>query len=79
LRIGFISVADYNVLPVVLREFRRHFPLVKLALRESTTDALLRDLAGKANRCRFRAAADQRTSTRIRVHSARTSHSGATG
>ena len=26
--IGFISVADYNVLPVVLREFRRALPLV---------------------------------------------------
>lgn len=45
LAIGFISVADYNVLPVVLREFRRRFPLVKLTLRESTTDAQIRDLA----------------------------------
>ena len=45
LAIGFISVADYNVLPVVLREFRRAFPLVNLTLRESTTDAQLRDLA----------------------------------
>ncbi len=44
LAIGFISVADYNVLPVVLREFRRRFPLVKLTLRESTTDAQIRDL-----------------------------------
>ena len=45
LAIGFISVADYNVLPLVLREFRRRFPLVKLTLRESTTDAQIRDLA----------------------------------
>ena len=45
LAIGFISVADYNVLPVVLREFRRRFPLVSLTLRESTTDAQIRDLA----------------------------------
>ena len=45
LAIGFISVADYNVLPVVLREFRRAFPLVNLTLRESTSDAQLRDLA----------------------------------
>jgi DNA-binding transcriptional LysR family regulator len=45
LAIGFISVADYNVLPVVLREFRRRFPLVNLTLRESTTDAQTRDLA----------------------------------
>src|ERR1700754_3023709 len=26
LLVGFISVADYNVLPEVLREFRRRFP-----------------------------------------------------
>jgi len=45
LAIGFISVADYNVLPVVLREFRRRFPLVNLTLRESTTDVQIRDLA----------------------------------
>ncbi|HEX4984881.1 MAG TPA: LysR family transcriptional regulator [Burkholderiales bacterium] len=44
LAVGFISVADYNVLPAVLREFRRRFPLVNLTLRESTTDAQLRDL-----------------------------------
>ena len=43
--IGFISVADYNVLPVVLREFRRRFPMVRLTLRESTTDAQISDLA----------------------------------
>ena len=46
LAVGFISVADYNVLPVVLREFRRRFPLVNLTLRESTTDAQIRDLIG---------------------------------
>lgn len=44
LAVGFISVADYNVLPVVLREFRRKFPLVNLTLREATTDAQIRDL-----------------------------------
>lgn len=44
LAVGFISVADYNVLPVVLREFRRKFPLVNLTLREATTDAQVRDL-----------------------------------
>ena len=44
LLVGFISVADYNVLPEVLREFRRRFPLVNLTLREATTDAQLRDL-----------------------------------
>ena len=44
LAVGFISVADYNVLPVVLREFRRRYPLVNLTLREATTDARVRDL-----------------------------------
>jgi len=44
LAVGFISVADYNVLPVVLRAFRRKFPLVNLTLREATTDAQIRDL-----------------------------------
>ncbi|HVY07545.1 MAG TPA: LysR family transcriptional regulator [Burkholderiales bacterium] len=44
LAVGFISVADYSVLPVVLREFRRRFPLVNLTLREATSDAQLRDL-----------------------------------
>jgi len=44
LAIGFISVADYNVLPLVLREFRRRFPLVNLSLRELTTDAQIADL-----------------------------------
>lgn len=46
LSVGFISVADYNVLPVVLRKFRQRFPLVNLILRESTTDAQIRDLLG---------------------------------
>lgn len=46
LAVGFISVADYNVLPVVLREFRQRFPMVNLTLRESTTDAQIRDLIG---------------------------------
>ena len=44
LAVGFISVADYNVLPSVLRDFRRRYPLVNLTLRESTTDAQVRDL-----------------------------------
>ena len=32
------------MLPVVLREFRRAFPLVNLTLHESTTDAQIREL-----------------------------------
>jgi DNA-binding transcriptional LysR family regulator len=45
LAVGFISVADYNLLPLVLREFRRQFPLVTLSLKELTTDAQIADLA----------------------------------
>ena len=41
---GFISVADYNLLPLVLRECRRRFPLVTLSLRELTTDAQITEL-----------------------------------
>lgn len=44
LAIGFISVADYNVLPTLLREFRSLYPLVNLTLREATSDAQIEDL-----------------------------------
>jgi len=44
LAVGFISVADYNLLPLVLREFRRRYPLVALSLKESTTDTQITDL-----------------------------------
>jgi DNA-binding transcriptional LysR family regulator len=44
LAVGFISIADYNVLPALLREFRRRYPLVNLILRESTSDAQIDDL-----------------------------------
>jgi DNA-binding transcriptional LysR family regulator len=44
LAIGFISIADYNVLPIVLREFRHAYPLVNLTLKESTSDAQVDDL-----------------------------------
>ncbi len=44
LAVGFISVADYNLLPLVLREFRRQYPMVTLTLKESTTDAQIADL-----------------------------------
>lgn len=44
LALGFISVANYNLLPVLLREFRRVYPLIHLTLREATTDAQLDDL-----------------------------------
>jgi DNA-binding transcriptional LysR family regulator len=44
LAIGFITVADYNVLPSLLREFRNRHPLVNLTLREATTDSQIEDL-----------------------------------
>ena len=47
LSIAFITIADYNVLPLVLSEFRARHPGVRLNLREATTDAQLRDLAAQ--------------------------------
>src|SRR6478672_9779054 len=37
LAIGFVGSATYEVLPLVLREFRRRFPGVELSLQEMTT------------------------------------------
>lgn len=47
LSVGFVTIADYNVLPLVLSEFRARHPGVRLNLREATTDAQVRDLAGQ--------------------------------
>jgi DNA-binding transcriptional LysR family regulator len=44
LAVGFVTIADYNVLPPVLRQFRELYPAVRLTLKESTTDAQLADL-----------------------------------
>jgi DNA-binding transcriptional LysR family regulator len=44
LAIGFISVADYHVLPSLLREFQSRYPNVILNLREATTDMQLNAL-----------------------------------
>jgi len=44
LSIGFISLAAYSFLPDTLRRFMADFPKVKLALHESTTDAMLAEL-----------------------------------
>lgn len=44
LMVGFISHANFNVLPPLLREFRARAPAVRLALRESTTDRQLEEL-----------------------------------
>ena len=42
--IGFISNANFNVLPPLLREFRTRMPEVRLQLREATTDRQLEEL-----------------------------------
>jgi DNA-binding transcriptional LysR family regulator len=44
LAVGFVSIADYSVLPPALREFRLRNPGIRLVLREATTDVQLRDL-----------------------------------
>ncbi len=36
--LAFVSIADYSVLPPLLREFRERSPLVQIELREATTD-----------------------------------------
>jgi DNA-binding transcriptional LysR family regulator len=43
--VGFVSIADYNVLPLALREFSHASPGIRLTLREATTDVQLRELA----------------------------------
>jgi len=44
LSIGFVSIADYGILPPVLKNFRSRFPLVEVQLHELTTDAQIREL-----------------------------------
>ena len=44
LSLGFISLATYSFLPEVLRRYTADFPHVRIALHESTTDQILRDL-----------------------------------
>lgn len=38
LSLAFVSIADYSILPPTLREFRKHFPEVRIELREATSD-----------------------------------------
>lgn len=44
LSIGFVSLADYGILPPALKDFRAGFPLVEVQLHELTTDAQIREL-----------------------------------
>ncbi len=44
LSIGFVSIADYGILPPALKDFRGRFPLVEVHLHELTTDAQIREL-----------------------------------
>jgi DNA-binding transcriptional LysR family regulator len=44
LRVGFVSIADYSILPAALKRFRSQFPLVEFQLHELTTDAQIREL-----------------------------------
>ncbi|HWL62252.1 MAG TPA: LysR family transcriptional regulator [Steroidobacteraceae bacterium] len=48
LSVGFVSIADYGVLPPALKSFRAAFPQVEVQLHELTTDAQIREL--RANR-----------------------------
>lgn len=44
LSIGFVSIADYGILPPALKDFRARFPQVEVQLHELTTDAQIREL-----------------------------------
>jgi DNA-binding transcriptional LysR family regulator len=44
LSVGFVSIADYGILPPALKSFRSQFPLVEVQLHELTTDAQIREL-----------------------------------
>lgn len=42
LRMAFVSVADYNVLPTLVRRYKERFPGVEITLREATSDEQIR-------------------------------------
>ena len=44
LSVGFVSIADYSILPPALKSFRAGFPMVEVQLHELTTDAQIREL-----------------------------------
>lgn len=44
LSVGFVSIADYGILPPALKDFRNRFPQVEVQLHEMTTDAQVREM-----------------------------------
>ncbi|VDY03442.1 LysR family transcriptional regulator [Thiomonas sp. OC7] len=44
LSIGFVSIADFGILPPTLKSFRARYPQVDVQLHELTTDAQIREL-----------------------------------
>lgn len=44
LSIGFVSIADYGILPPALKEFCSLYPAVEVQLHELTTDAQIREI-----------------------------------
>ncbi len=44
LSVGFVSIADYGILPPALKSFRARFPRVEVQLHELTTDAQIHAL-----------------------------------
>jgi DNA-binding transcriptional LysR family regulator len=44
LSVGFVSIADYGILPPALKDFRARFPLVEVHLHELTTDTQIGEL-----------------------------------
>ena len=44
LSIGFVSIADYGILPPVIKRFRSRYPGVEMQLHELTTDVQIREI-----------------------------------
>jgi len=44
LAVGFVSIADYGILPPALKSFRTQYPGIEVQLHELTTDAQIREL-----------------------------------
>lgn len=44
LRLAFVSIADYHVLPRLISQYRTRYPEVEISLQESTSDLQIEDL-----------------------------------